>query len=97
MSLFTTLLLALPLLSISVQAAANATYAACQYPASKQGTQLQHCPNGTIYVSQTDPQATFGSIQGELGNECPSSQSDLALASLQHERTKACLFILDLV
>jgi hypothetical protein len=36
-------------------------YAACQLP-KQQGRQLEGCPNGTIYVSQTDPQAKYGSI-----------------------------------
>ncbi|WRT68267.1 uncharacterized protein IL334_005243 [Kwoniella shivajii] len=41
------------------------TYAECQRPKS-QGQQLQGCPNGTIYVSQTDAQAEYGTIQGAV-------------------------------
>ncbi|GHJ83824.1 hypothetical protein NliqN6_0226 [Naganishia liquefaciens] len=37
------------------------TYADCQRP-KPQGQQLSSCPNGTVYVSQTDPQSSFGSI-----------------------------------
>ncbi len=42
--------------------AANATYSWCQYP-KDQGKQLTGCPNGTIYVSQTDPQAQYGTVR----------------------------------
>ncbi|KAI5453717.1 hypothetical protein NCC49_005533 [Naganishia albida] len=38
------------------------TYSECQKP-RPQGRQLEACPNGTVYVSQTDPQSNFGSIQ----------------------------------
>lgn len=39
----------------------STTYAECQRPKA-QGTQLQGCPDGTLYVSQTDPQAEYGSV-----------------------------------
>ncbi|KAJ9092225.1 hypothetical protein QFC19_008762 [Naganishia cerealis] len=35
------------------------TYSACQMP-KPQGQQLSECPDGTLYVSQTDPQAEYG-------------------------------------
>lgn len=38
------------------------TYSACQMPKA-QGEQLQGCPEGTLYVSQTDPQAGYGSVR----------------------------------
>ena len=41
---------------------ASTTYAECQRPKDVQGTQLQGCPNNTLYVSQTDPQSGFGSV-----------------------------------
>ncbi|KAJ9103773.1 hypothetical protein QFC21_002235 [Naganishia friedmannii] len=47
----------------SSKGSSSTTYAECQRPKDVQGTQLQGCPNGTIYVSQTDPQSGFGSIQ----------------------------------
>ncbi|KAG7531051.1 hypothetical protein FFLO_04606 [Filobasidium floriforme] len=46
-------------------ATANSTWAACQYPRA-QGSQLDQCPNGTLYVSQTDPQAGFGQVSRAL-------------------------------
>ncbi|KAL7424629.1 hypothetical protein Q5752_000313 [Cryptotrichosporon argae] len=48
-------------------ASANRTsaYAACQSPRS-QGQQLALCPNGTLYVSQTDPEAEYGTIQSAV-------------------------------
>lgn len=39
----------------------DTTYAECQRP-KEQGKQLQGCPEGTVYVSQTDPQANYGSV-----------------------------------
>ncbi len=45
--------------------AANTTWSWCQYPKA-QGQQLMGCPNGTVYVSQTDPQAGFGTIQDAI-------------------------------
>ncbi|KAJ9092222.1 hypothetical protein QFC19_008759 [Naganishia cerealis] len=38
----------------------STTYAECQRPKDVQGTQLQGCPENTVYVSQTDPQSEFG-------------------------------------
>lgn len=38
------------------------TYAECQRP-KPQGQQLNSCPNGTVYVSQTDPQSSYGSVR----------------------------------
>ncbi|KAJ9117738.1 hypothetical protein QFC20_000016 [Naganishia adeliensis] len=38
------------------------TYSECQ-KLKPQGEQLNGCPEGTLYVSQTDPQANYGSIQ----------------------------------
>ncbi|KAG8854802.1 hypothetical protein FRB96_007331 [Tulasnella sp. 330] len=61
-----TLFLGLPLLATSTYAVAKTTYAACQLPAKVQGTQLANCPNGTVYVSQTDPEARYGSIQAAV-------------------------------
>jgi hypothetical protein len=62
------------LISISIlasaaltSATANSTWAACQYPRA-QGSQLDQCPNGTLYVSQTDPQAGFGQVGLRLRN-----------------------------
>jgi hypothetical protein len=46
-------------------ATANSTWAACQHPRA-QGSQLDQCPNGTLYVSQTDPQAEFGQVSRAL-------------------------------
>jgi 1-acyl-sn-glycerol-3-phosphate acyltransferase len=37
------------------------TYSECQKP-KPQGKQLDGCPEGTLYVSQTDPQANYGSV-----------------------------------
>ena len=37
------------------------TFSECQRPRA-QGHQLESCPNGTVYVSQTDPQSNFGSV-----------------------------------
>jgi len=56
-------LLAAPLLSL----AANSTISQCQY-LRPQGQQLQGCLNGTLYVSQTDPQAGYGTIQAACSN-----------------------------
>lgn len=39
----------------------STTYSECQRP-KPQGQQLQGCPEGTLYVSQTDPQAEYGSV-----------------------------------
>lgn len=41
---------------------ASTTYAECQRPKA-QGQQLNSCPNGTVYVSQTDSQSSFGSVR----------------------------------
>ncbi|KAJ9103766.1 hypothetical protein QFC21_002228 [Naganishia friedmannii] len=43
------------------------TYSACQMPKA-QGEQLNGCPTGTLYVSQTDPQAGYGSIQSAISS-----------------------------
>nr|XP_018261327.1 uncharacterized protein I303_05764 [Kwoniella dejecticola CBS 10117]OBR83485.1 hypothetical protein I303_05764 [Kwoniella dejecticola CBS 10117] len=59
MKTFTTLLLAAVASTLPVL---GNTYGDCQRPKA-QGTQLQGCPNGTLYVSQTDPQAEYGTIQ----------------------------------
>ena len=45
--------------------AQDTQYAACQMP-QQQGQQLSKCPNGTIYVSQTDPQAGYGQISDAI-------------------------------
>jgi hypothetical protein len=45
--------------------ATNTTWSWCQYPKA-QGQQLTGCPSGTVYVSQTDPQAGFGTIQDAI-------------------------------
>lgn len=37
----------------------------CQHPKA-QGKQLQDCPEGTLYVSQSDPQAEYDSIQAAI-------------------------------
>jgi hypothetical protein len=39
----------------------STTYSECQRPKA-QGTQLQGCPEGILYVSQTDPQAEYGTV-----------------------------------
>lgn len=39
----------------------STTYSECQRP-KPQGTQLQGCPEGILYVSQTDPQAEYGTV-----------------------------------
>lgn len=44
----------------------DTTYAECQRP-KEQGKQLQGCPEGTVYVSQTDPQANYGSVSLVVG------------------------------
>jgi hypothetical protein len=41
---------------------ASTTYSECQRP-KPQGQQLNSCPNGTVYVSQTDPQSSYGSVR----------------------------------
>lgn len=41
--------------------ARSTTYSECQRP-KPQGQQLQGCPDGTLYVSQTDPQAEYGTV-----------------------------------
>nr|XP_019011322.1 uncharacterized protein I206_03420 [Kwoniella pini CBS 10737]OCF50103.1 hypothetical protein I206_03420 [Kwoniella pini CBS 10737] len=41
------------------------TFKECQKP-KNQGNQLEGCPNGTLYVSQNDPQAEFGTIQSAV-------------------------------
>lgn len=46
---------------LSAALAFNSTYSYCQLP-KPQGQQLLGCPNGTVYVSQTDPQSGFGSV-----------------------------------
>ena len=53
------------LLFIPLTLAKNATYATCQMP-KPQGQQLNGCPNGTLYVSQTDPQAGYGQISSAI-------------------------------
>ncbi|KZP27716.1 carbohydrate esterase family 8 protein [Athelia psychrophila] len=55
----------LSLLLVPSTLAANAVYSQCQYP-KPQGSQLDGCPNGTFYVSQTDPQAGYGTISAAL-------------------------------
>ncbi|PWN47469.1 pectin lyase-like protein [Violaceomyces palustris] len=46
-------------------ASSATTYSECQRP-KPQGQQLESCPAGTVYVSQTDPQSTFGTIQAAI-------------------------------
>lgn len=58
-------LVTLALASVPLCSAWNSTYAACQFPRA-QGQQLSGCPAGTLYVSQTDPQAGYGTINGAL-------------------------------
>jgi hypothetical protein len=41
---------------------ASTTHSECQRP-KPQGQQLNSCPNGTVYVSQTDPQSSYGSVR----------------------------------
>lgn len=55
-----------PLLLLLPCALAN-TWAACQAPKAI-GKQLEGCPNGTVYVSQTDPQAGYGTISAALAD-----------------------------
>lgn len=42
------------------------TYSECQ-KLKPQGEQLNGCPEGTLYVSQTDPQANYGSVSCVVG------------------------------
>lgn len=56
--------LSLCLLVTSV-VAKTTPYARCQAP-QPQGKQLDGCPRGTLFVSQTDPQSQFGTINAAL-------------------------------
>jgi hypothetical protein len=54
-------------LAAQTATAANSTYSWCQYP-KEQGLQLNGCPDGTVYVSQTDPQAEYGTVSVHCGH-----------------------------
>jgi hypothetical protein len=62
--MFRTLAITTSLL-VSSALAWQSPYADCQLP-RPQGQQLSLCPNGTLYVSQTDPQAGYGSISSAI-------------------------------
>ncbi|KAF7970318.1 hypothetical protein HWV62_24392 [Athelia sp. TMB] len=74
------------LLLLSGTLAANSTYSQCQYPKA-QGLQLDGCPTGTLYVSQTDPQAGYGTISAALAAlpDDTSSQTILVGPGSYHE------------
>lgn len=52
-------------LLVSSALAWQSPYADCQLP-RPQGQQLSMCPNGTLYVSQSDPQAGYGTISSAI-------------------------------
>jgi hypothetical protein len=54
-------------LAAQTASAGNSTYSWCQYP-KEQGLQLNGCPDGTVYVSQTDPQAEYGTVSIHCGH-----------------------------
>lgn len=43
----------------------------CQRP-KEQGRQLEGCPEGTIYVSLTDPQSDYGTVSAAIAALCVS-------------------------